>query len=86
MHGKGEFGKLKRNICNIPVETDTVCNVLPRPVNNNELVLVKLKCHLRNRGYAYFEPVCPSVIYEALDYLKKKKKKSFIKIFPFPMV
>ena len=24
MHGKGEFAKIKRNICNIPVETDTV--------------------------------------------------------------
>ena len=74
MHGKGEFGKLKRNICNIPVETDTVCNVLLRPVNNNELVLVKLKCHLKNGGNPYFEPVCSSVIYEALNYLERKKK------------
>ena len=32
MHGKGEFSKIKRNICNIPVEIDTVCNVLPRPI------------------------------------------------------
>ena len=62
MHGKGEFGKLKRNICNIPVETDTVCNVLPRPVNNNGLVLV------------YFEQVRPSATYEALNYLKRKNK------------
>ena len=37
MHGKREFAKTKGNICNIPVETDTVCNVLPRPVNNNGL-------------------------------------------------
>ena len=74
MHGKGEFAKVKENICNIPVETDTVCNVLPRPVNNNGLVIVKLKRHLRYRGYAYFGLVGPSAIYEALNYLKRKNK------------
>ena len=74
MHGKGGFAKIKGNICNIPVETDTVCNVLPRPVNNNGPVLVKLKHHLRYRGYVYFEPVRPSATYEALNYLKRKNK------------
>ena len=47
MHRKVEFAKIKGDICNIPLETDTVCNVLPRPINNNGLVLVKLKRHLR---------------------------------------
>ena len=74
MHGKGEFAKIKGNICNVPLETDTVCNVLPRHINNNGLVFVKLKRHLRYRGYVYFEPVRPSVIYEALNYLKRKNK------------
>ena len=74
MHGKGGFAKVKESICNIPVETDTVCNVLPRPVNNNGFVIVKLKRHLRYRWYAYFEPVRPSAIYEALNYLKRKNK------------
>ena len=41
----------KGNICNIPIETDTVCNVLPKPVNNNGPALVKLKRHLRYRVY-----------------------------------
>ena len=53
---------------------DWHCNVLPRPVNNNGLVLVKLKRHLRYRGYVYFEPVLPWAIYEALNYLKRKSK------------
>ena len=48
--------------------------MLPRPVNNNGLVLVKPKRHLRYRGYVYFEPVRPSAIYEALSYLKRKNK------------
>ena len=47
IHGKGEIAKIKGKICSIPIETDTVCNVLPRPVSNNGLVLVKLKRHLR---------------------------------------
>ena len=46
MHGKGEFAKIKGNISNIPVDTNTVCNVLPRPTNNNGLALVKLNHHL----------------------------------------
>ena len=74
MHEKGEFAKIKGNICNIPVETDTVRNVLSRPVNNNGLVLVKLKRHVKYRGYVYFEPVRSSGIYEALSYLKGKNK------------
>ena len=74
MRRKGEFSKIKGNICNITVQTETVGNVLPRPINNNGLVLVKLKRHLRYRGYVCFEPVRPSAIYEALNYLKRKNK------------
>ena len=25
MHGKGEFSKIKGNICNVPTETESVC-------------------------------------------------------------
>ena len=39
-HGKGEFSKIKGNICNVPIETESVCNVLPRPINNG-LIIVK---------------------------------------------
>ena len=58
--------------------------MLPRPVNNNGYVIVKLPCHLRYRGSLYFETVRPSAIYEALNYLIRKT--SFMKVFPFPMV
>ena len=73
-HGKGEFAKIKGNVCNIPVQNDTVYNVLTRSANNNGLIIVKLKRHLRYRGYVDFEPVRPSAIYEALNYLKRKSK------------
>ena len=42
MHRKGIHAKIKGSIRIIPVKTDTVCNVLPRPVNNNRLAIVKL--------------------------------------------
>ena len=48
--------------------------MLPRPVNNNGLVLVKLKRHLRYRGYVYVELVRLSATYEALNYPKRKNK------------
>ena len=60
MHGKEE-------------ETDNIF-VLPRPVNKNGLVIVKLKQHLGYPGYLYLEPVHTSATYEALNYLKRKNK------------
>ena len=47
---------------------------LPRPVNSNRLIVVKLKRDLKYRGYVYFEPVRLNVIYQALNYLKTHNK------------
>ena len=63
MYGKGEFSKIKGNICNFPIETETACNVLQRPINNNELITVILKRHLRYREHVCFEPVRPESTY-----------------------
>ena len=70
MHGKGEFPKIKGSICNIPVEAANICNILPRSVVSNGLIVVKLKRDLKYRGRVYFEPVRPHIIYQALTYLK----------------
>ena len=40
---KGNFPKIKGAICNVPMETEDVCNVLPRPACSNGLLLLKLK-------------------------------------------
>ena len=40
MHGKGEFSKIKGSICNAPIETANVCNILPRPAVSNGLILL----------------------------------------------
>ena len=62
MHGKGEFSKIKGSICNVPIETANVCNILPRPAVANGLILVKLKRDLKYRGHVYFEPVRPHIV------------------------
>ena len=74
MHGKGEFSKIKGSICNIPVETANICNILPRPAVSNGIIVVKLKRDVKNRGHVYFEPVRPTIIYQALTYLKLHNK------------
>ena len=74
MYGKGEFSKIKGNILNVPIETESICNVLPRPVNNNGFIIVKLKRHLRYCGHVYSEPVQPESIYAALNFLKSNNK------------
>ena len=43
IHGKGEFSKIKGSICNIPIEVENVCNILPRTSVSNGLIVVKLK-------------------------------------------
>ena len=74
MYGKGEFSKIKGTICNVPVETSDVCKTLPRPADSNGLILVKLKRDLKYRGHVYFEPVRPTVVHNALNYLKSHNK------------
>ena len=49
MHGKGDFSKIKRRICNrsifllVPIEAGIMCNVLPRPAVSYGLIVFKLK-------------------------------------------
>ena len=57
MGGKGEFAKIKGSICNIPIETANISNILSRPIDSNRLMLVKLKRDLKYSGYVYFKPV-----------------------------
>ena len=54
MHGKGEFAKIKGSICNIPIETAIICNILPRPADSNGLIGVKLRRDLKYRVHVYF--------------------------------
>ena len=61
MHEKKEFAKIKGSICNIPIEAENICKILPRPApaDWNGLIMVKLKRDLKYTGYVYFDPVRP---------------------------
>ena len=43
---KGNFPKLKGSICNVPIDTVDIPDVLPRRADSNGLVVIKLKCKL----------------------------------------
>ena len=59
---KGQQRKIKGAICNIPVECDQTCNILPRPPERSGIILLKLKRKLEFRGHVYFQAVRPQVV------------------------
>ena len=59
---KGQFSKIKGAVCNVPVEADSMCHILTRGTDSNDLILIKLKRKLSYRGHILFEPVRPDVI------------------------
>ena len=59
-----------RAICNVPVECDDTCKILPRPPEQSGIIMLKLKRKLQFRGHVYFQGVRPQFIYNALNWLK----------------
>ena len=54
---KGQFPKLEGAICNIPVDTSDITNVLPHGAESSGLIMVKLKRKLSFQGHLCFSPV-----------------------------
>ena len=67
---KGQQRKVKGAICNVPVECDDTCKVLPRPSERSGIIMLKLKRKFEFRGHVYFQAVCPQFILDALNWLK----------------
>ena len=67
---KGQSPKLKGCICNVPINVKDVVNTLPRQVNANDIVSVKLKRKLEYRGHVLFETVRPDFVFQLLHFLK----------------
>ena len=67
---KGQFPKMKGAVCNVPIDADEICNVLPRGMDNNGIVQVALKKKLNFRSNVFLEPVRPNLIRAVLQYLK----------------
>ena len=49
------FAKIKGAICIVTIEAETICNILPRGIDRNGLLLLKLKRKLCYRGHVLFE-------------------------------
>ena len=52
---KGQQKKVSGAICNVPVNCDQTCKVLPRPPERSGIILLKLKRKLEFRGHVYFQ-------------------------------
>ena len=67
---RGEMENISDTICNIPIDTTNVTNMLPRAADSNGLVIIKLKRKLEYHGHVLFEPVRPVFLKSILNYLK----------------
>ena len=65
---KGQFAKIKGAICNVNIEADTICNILPRGIYSNGLIMLKLKRKLCYRGHVLFKSVRPDLVQAVLNF------------------
>jgi len=68
---KGQFPKIKGIVCNVPIETDEVCNVLPRSIDDSNVIFIKLKRKLRYNSNVIAEAVRPDFIFSLLAIFQK---------------
>ena len=66
---KGQQKKVSGAICNVPVNCDQTCKVLPRPPARSGIIMLKLKRKLEFRGHVYFQAVRPQLVENALSWL-----------------
>ena len=67
---KGQQRKIKGAICNVPVNCEETCKVLPRAPDSSGIILLKLKRKLQFKGHVYFQAVRPNLILNALHWLQ----------------
>ena len=67
---KGQQRKIKGAICNVPVDCEHTCRVLPHPPSSSGIIMLKLKRKLEFRGHVYFQAVRPQLLLNALNWLK----------------
>ena len=65
---KGQCPKIKGGICNVPINADDICKVLPRGMDNNGVVQLCLKKRLNFKSHVLFEAVRPKVVHGILDF------------------
>ena len=68
---QGQSPKIRGTLCNIPVENIFDIYILPRPADNNCLIIVKLKRKVEYKGHVISESVRPHFLKRLLLYLKE---------------
>ena len=67
---KGQFPKIKGTICNIPIQVDSICETLPRTIDDSNILFIKLKRKLSFKSHVFSEAVRPDYVFQLLNYLK----------------
>ena len=65
---EGQQRKIKGAICNVPVDCEQTCRILPRAPERSGIIMLKLKRKLEFRGHVYFQVVRPQLIHAALTW------------------
>ena len=73
----GQMLKIFGTICNVPVDTVEVTDLLPCSADSNGLVYVKLKRKLEYYGHVLLEPVRPMFLERLLKLLKENNPLYF---------
>lgn len=73
MYDKGNSSKIKRSTCNVLIEASDICNVLPRSVVSNRLIVVKLKRDPKYRDM-YILNQLATYFFQTLTKLKSDNK------------
>ena len=66
---RGRQLSIHGNVVNVPVDVNSVVNTLPRPVNESQIIPIKLKRKLRYKHHYQFQNVRPRKVLEAAKYL-----------------
>ena len=70
---QGRFPKLKESVCNIPIQSDDIVNILPRGADSNCLLVAKLKCKQIYLGHVYFVAVPPELIHQTFNVFRPEQ-------------
>lgn len=71
---KGGQKGVKGPCINVPSDLNSVTSSLPRPLNDSQMIKVKLKRKLMYKGHQMYEWIDPKNVQEALQYLIKHNK------------
>ena len=67
---KDQSPKIRGAVCNVRINADDICNILPRGMDNNGVVQVALKKRSQFKSHVYLEAVRPEIFQGVLLFKK----------------